>query len=87
MTSFDCCLLCIFVFSSAGRQVISGGFDKVVRLWNTTTLQPILQQNGNLNAFELRNTQAITSVAFSEDGSTVLTASFDKWIRMYASRQ
>ena len=67
----------------AGATVISGGYDQVVRLWNASTLLPILQPNGDLNAFKMWSTQPITSLAYSTNGATILTASRDKWIRAY----
>ena len=56
--------------------------DRVVRLWNTSTLQPIKQSGGD-NAFKLMSQQGLTSVAFSTNGATVLTASTDKWIHTF----
>jgi WD40 repeat protein len=57
-------------FSPDGKTVLTGSWDRTVRLWEAATGQPLgppLQHHG-----------LVLAVAFSPDGKTVLTGSMDK---------
>ncbi|EMR91224.1 putative beta transducin-like protein [Botrytis cinerea BcDW1] len=63
-------------FSPDGKQVVSGSYDKTVRLWDTTTglqIQPTLEGH----------TSTVTSVAFSPDGKQVVSGSYDDTVRLW----
>jgi len=59
-------------FSQDGSQVVSGSWNKMVRIWNVTT--------GGLEAELKGHTDWVTSVAFSQDGSRVISGSRDKTV-------
>jgi WD40 repeat protein len=61
-------------FSQDGSRVVSGSYDKTVRIWNTIT--------GEVEAELTGHTGWVTSVAFAQDGSRVVSGSYDKtvWI-------
>ncbi|MEM8615124.1 MAG: TIR domain-containing protein, partial [Cyanobacteria bacterium P01_H01_bin.105] len=63
------------VYSPNGQTVASGGFDNVVRLWDT---------DGKMIAPPLAgHTNVIWSVAFSPDGQTIASASSDETVRLW----
>src|SRR5262245_31902002 len=57
------------VLSPDGRLVAAGGFDQITRVWNASTGAEVKRFGGH--------TQMVTSVAFSPDGRSILTASRD----------
>lgn len=63
------------VYSPDGQTIASGGFDRVVRLWDS---------NGNPigQPFE-GHTDDIWSVAFSPDGQTIASGSSDQTVRLW----
>ncbi|MEO0395383.1 MAG: TIR domain-containing protein [Cyanobacteria bacterium P01_A01_bin.137] len=63
------------VYSPDGQIIASGGFDRVIRLWD---------QNGNPigQPFE-GHTDEIWSVAVSPDGQTIASASSDSTVRLW----
>jgi len=62
-------------FSQDGSQVVSGSYDKTVRIWNVTT--------GEVEAELKGHTNKVTSVAFSQDGSRVVSGSYDRTVRIW----
>ena len=63
-------------FSADGEHVVSGGDDKTVRIWSTTT--------GTLEQTLKGHTSYVWSVAFSPDGEHVVSGSSDSTVRIWA---
>ncbi|KAH7393735.1 hypothetical protein BKA64DRAFT_724800 [Cadophora sp. MPI-SDFR-AT-0126] len=62
-------------FSPDGKQVVSGSYDKTVRLWDAATGAPLQTLEGHSGW--------VTSVAFSPDGKQVVSGSYDKTVRLW----
>jgi dipeptidyl aminopeptidase/acylaminoacyl peptidase len=62
-------------FSPDGSQMISGGADKLIRLWDVKTGQDLRRFEGH--------TDSVTGVAFSPDGKRILSGSSDKTVRLW----
>lgn len=62
-------------FSRDGNNLASGGFDKTIKVWDTSTLTLLKTLSGH--------TDWVRSVAFSPDGRTVASGSEDKTIRLW----
>jgi WD40 repeat protein len=62
-------------FSSDGRFIISGSFDKTLILWDTATGKELKTFKGHAGP--------ITSVAFSADGNFVLSGSMDRTMKLW----
>ena len=63
------------LFSPDGRQVLTGGADRSVRLWD-------LDQGKEIERFG-RHSDAITGLAFWQDGRHVLAGSRDAAVRVW----
>jgi eukaryotic-like serine/threonine-protein kinase len=64
-------------FSPDGKAVVTAGEDKIARLWNAATGEPIGQP--------LTHQESVFAVAFAPDGKTVLTGSQDDTARLWAA--
>ena len=62
-------------FSPDGRRIVSGGFDKTVRIWDAGTGQQI-------GAPLTGHTKTVESVAFSPDGRRIASGG-DKTVRIW----
>ena len=62
-------------FSRDGKYALSGGVDKVIRLWNVKTGVEVQHFKGHKNI--------VYCVAFSHDGKTVVSSSRDWTIRIW----
>ena len=62
-------------FSADGTRIISGSYDKSVRVWDASTGAELKVLNGH--------TDWVNSVAFSADGTRIISGSFDKSVRVW----
>ncbi|NCQ97801.1 MAG: hypothetical protein GPJ11_00005, partial [Microcystis aeruginosa L211-101] len=62
-------------FSPDGKTLVSGSWDKTIKLWNVETGQEIRTLKGHDNY--------VTSVNFSPDGKTLVSGSWDKTIKLW----
>ncbi|MBR5013781.1 MAG: PD40 domain-containing protein [Bacteroidales bacterium] len=63
-------------FSPDGRYIVSGSYDRTIRIWDVSTgveVRPALEEH----------TASVTSVSFSPDGRYIVSGSFDKIIRRW----
>ena len=63
-------------FSPNGRHVVSGSWDKTVRVWDVQTGQSVMDPLKGHN-------RCVTSVAFSPDGRYIVSGSHDKTVRVW----
>ncbi|KAJ8690991.1 hypothetical protein PTI98_010607 [Pleurotus ostreatus] len=63
-------------FSPSGTKIVSGSYDKTIRIWDAATGQ---QVGDALTGHE----DCVTSVAFSPDGAQIASGSYDKTIRIW----
>ncbi len=63
------------VFSPDGRTVLTGGYDRTARLWETASGRPL--------GTPMEHQSSVLAVAFSPDGRTILTGSYDKTARLW----
>ncbi|RDW58771.1 hypothetical protein BP6252_13247 [Coleophoma cylindrospora] len=62
-------------FSPDGKKVVSGSFDRTVRLWDAVTGTPLQTLRDH--------TSRVNSVAFSPDGKQVVSGSADRTVRLW----
>jgi WD40 repeat protein len=71
-------------FGPDGKTVLTGSFDNTARLWDAATLRdPATGQHISLTLLYLVHRGTVAAVAFSPDGKTVLTGSYDKTARLW----
>ncbi len=62
-------------FTADGKQLVSGAFDKTIRVWDVATGKESAKLEGH--------TDLVLSVAISPDGKKILSGSLDKSIRLW----
>ena len=62
-------------FSHDGKQVVSGSWDKTLRIWDAVTGKEVQKLEGH--------SHWVNSVAFSHDGKQVVSGSNDKTLRIW----
>ena len=62
-------------FSPDGKQVVSGSYDKTVRLWDAATGTALQTLEGH--------SDYVYSVAFSPDSKQVVSGSYDNTVRLW----
>ncbi|KAF8068740.1 hypothetical protein FPV67DRAFT_1760709 [Lyophyllum atratum] len=65
-------------FSPDGSQIVSGSWDRTIRLWTTGTYQPVASLEGH--------THRVNIVCFSPDGKCIASGSGDKTIRIWDTK-
>ncbi len=66
-------------FSPDGKQIVSGSYDKTIRIWDATTGETVA---GPLEG----HTEGVHSVAYSPDGKHIVSGSYDKTIRIWNTK-
>lgn len=62
-------------YSVDGKFIITGSYDKTIKLWETSTGREVRTFNGH--------TQPLSNVKFSPDGTKILSVAFDKRALMW----
>ncbi len=62
-------------FSPDGQQILSGSYDRTLRLWDTDSGQLIHKLEGH--------TSSVLAIAFSPDGKQILSGGWDKTLRLW----
>ena len=62
-------------FSSDGTRIVSGSYDKSVRVWDASTGAELMRVNGH--------TSYVNSAAFSNDGTRIVSGSDGKSVRVW----
>ncbi len=62
-------------FFEDGKMLASGGYDKIVRIWDVARGEEIKRLEGNM--------AAVRAVAFSRDGKLVASAGSDRRVRIW----
>jgi WD40 repeat protein len=71
-------------FSPDGRRIASGSYDRTVQIWDSKTGQPIGQPLFDLEDIgKSQDSNVISSVAFSPDGSHIVSGGWDKTIHVW----
>jgi WD40 repeat protein len=66
------------IFSPDGLRIISGSYDRTVRIWNTMTGRLLTVCDGH--------TSRICSIALSPEGTKMISGSYDKTARIWDTR-
>lgn len=66
-------------YSPTGRELVSGSYDKTVRLWQS-------EQGRSREVYHTKRMQRLTAVAWSLDNKFVLSASDEMGIRVWKAR-
>ena len=62
-------------FSPDGRWIVSGSYDKTLKVWDATTGREMLTLKGH--------TKSVSSVAFSPDGKRIASGGYDSTVKVW----
>src|SRR5262245_3391936 len=62
-------------FTPDGAQIVTGSFDKTLKLWDAATKKPVRTFNGH--------TALVLTVAVSKDGSRIASGSIDNTVKLW----
>src|SRR5437588_266038 len=62
-------------FTPDGSLIVTGSFDKTVKLWDAATLNPVRSFSGHTNL--------VLTVAVSRDGARIASGSLDNTIKLW----
>ena len=62
-------------YSPDGKRIVSGSYDKTVKVWDAATGQDLLSLKGH--------TGGVSSVAYSPDGKRIVSGSYDKTVKVW----
>jgi WD40 repeat protein len=76
LQTFNCqsAVFCV-AYSLDGRHIVSGSFDKTVRIWDAIAGKEVSRLKGH--------TDSVLSVAFSPNGRHIVSGSHDRTLRMW----
>ena len=66
------------VFSPSGRRLISSNFDRLIKVWDTSTGEELLSLRGHDGG--------VVSLAFSPDGQRLFSGGVDHTARVWDAR-